>query len=467
MGAKQFQDEPAICDSVDLTPRNRMPAVESHQTGEGAVTSLLFGLRYRGWLTDTEKEYLDGLATEHGIVFVVRGNYYLHPEDVALFPLDVIEGSIAQGGGAIFAHRYLPPHERRGRTYEIQTGVINPGRPEPLILGHFGPDSDTDRQAVGERFSELVRRFRSTYDAIDSLDDRIRECLASRIPALIVNRSSGRIMCLNSAATRLSGENEAELVDREFGQMKDRLERLMHNRKLSMRNLSGAGLNLSLISFEVVTPPKAAKEPFLADFFLYRFRHRISNIMIAASLLKATAEESRTEDETILAQTIIDETRELDKSLSRLNLLWDYDSMAVSSTNLVTEIEHAIDLVSLSLERECVVRIRDGAGSPNIDAGGAAWVSLLESILMAHLADRPESPTTVSINHNGADGLTVRVDTESKMTGTETQVDSQWAEYASRLATRMNVDLATDRLLEGRLLRTELTIYLPRRVATP
>jgi hypothetical protein len=467
MGSIQFQDEPAICDSVDLPARDRMQVVESHQTGEGAVTSLLFGLRYRGWVTDTEKEFLDGLADAHGIVFVIRDNHYLHPEDVELFPLELIEGAMTQGDGAVFSHRYLPPDDRHGRTYEIQTGVINPGRPEPLILGHFGPNSDTDRRVAGERFCKLVCRFRDTYDAIDSLDDRIRDCLSSRIPALIVNRSSGRIMCLNRAATRLLGEDEAELVDHEFQEMKACLYRLMHNRKLAIHNLSGAGLNLSLVSFEVTATTEATKEPFLANFFLYRFRHRISNIMIAASLLKATAEESLTEDETILAQTIIDETRELDQSLTRLSLLWDYDSMAVSSTNLVTEIEHAIDLVSSSLERECLVRICDRADSANLEAGGTACVSLFESILMAHLLDRPESPTSVSINRDGDSRLSIRMDTENQPTGTEARIDPQWAEYACRLAERMNISLTTDRLLKGRVLRTELTVNLPRQVATP
>ncbi|GEM_PF-2001481 len=466
MGSKQFQDEPPVCNSIDLPVCDRMQVVKSHVAGEGALTSLLFGLRYRGWLTDTEKEFLDGLAVTHGIVFVIRGNHYLHPEDVELFPLELIEGAMAQGERAIFTHRYLPPDDRHGRTYEIQTGVINPGRPETLILGHFGPDSETDRRAARERFCGLVHRFRDMYDAIDSLDDRIRDCLSSRIPALIVNRSSGRIMCLNRAATRLLDEDEAEFVDREFGEMKERLSRLMHNRKLTMHNLSGAGLNLSLVGFEVVATPEAAKEPFLADFFLYRFRHRISNIMIAVSLLKATADEGLTEDETVLAQTIIDETRELDQSLTRLSLLWDYNSMPVSSSNLVTEIEHAIDLVTSSLGRECFVRICDRAGSANLEAGGAACVSLFESILMAHLLDRPEGSTSVSLNRDGDGRLSIRVDTESQPTGMEAPMDPQWAEYACRLAERMGIHLATDRLLDGRVLRTELIVNPPQQVAT-
>jgi hypothetical protein len=88
-----------------------------------AVESMLLGIVLRGWLADREKEFLDNLAPDRSITFLIRGRQYLHPEGIELFPSQLIETAIRQGGEAFFSHRYRP---ERCKTPVLPAGVAVP-----------------------------------------------------------------------------------------------------------------------------------------------------------------------------------------------------------------------------------------------------------------------------------------------------------------------------------------------------
>ena len=213
------------------------------------VESMLLGIVLRGWLADSEKEFLENLAPDRSITFLIRGRQYLHPEGIELFPSQLIETAIGQGGEAFFSHRYRP-EKCKTDGYTIHTALINPSEPEPLVLGYFGPDSQLDRPEIQDRFYRLVSQFRQTYRLVGEITHDLTGTQKSRVPTIIVNRCSGRVVSTNEAAEKLFRTSQQSLVDQEFGQLKSRLASVLCGRKMKMTNICKGNLHLTIITLQ-------------------------------------------------------------------------------------------------------------------------------------------------------------------------------------------------------------------------
>lgn len=255
MTMMQVQKEPMstrVSRTASETHLSRLAAITTEfSTAEkanfAAVESMLLGIVLRGWLADREKEFLDNLAPDRSITFLIRDRQYLHPEGIELFPSQLIETAIRQGGEAFFSHRYRP---ERCKTdgYTIHTALINPSQPEPLVLGYFGHDSQLGQPEIQDRFYRLVSQFRQTYRLVSETAQYLTGTQKSDVPTIIVNRCSGRVVSTNEAAEKLFRTSQQSLVDQEFGQLKSRLASVSCGRKMKMANISKGNLNLTIIT---------------------------------------------------------------------------------------------------------------------------------------------------------------------------------------------------------------------------
>lgn len=454
MYPEQFQGEPIKCNVFETINRKQMGVAKP-----AAVASLLLGLSQRDRIADTEKEMLDNLAPADSIVFLIQGNRYIHPENVELFPLELIETTLSQHGTPLFSHRYQPSQENSGHMYEIQTALIDRKQSKSLILGFLRPEHDLVQQTGEDWFCNLAALFRDVSASLNDLNKQITEVLADNTPALVVNRSSGRILCMNSYATDIIGMEEHELLDLEFGQVKERLSKALEGRKLVIRNICKAELSLSIITLPTAVAKAESGDSFAGDFLAHRFRHKISNIMIAAGLLESMAGGNPGEDESTMIQTIIDETQKMDNDLTKLNLLMNYDNLTVTSVSLVYELEKAADLLDSTPGQAYTIDIQDHADNPIITGSGAAPTCLFESILMAHMAYRPGSRTIATFDRDSTDNtVSVRLETTQPSTYGETCMDSFWGDYALHLGSRMGVSDLCSHQIEGSVIRTDFSI---------
>ncbi len=251
----QVQNEPIsarVSRKVSETHLSRLAAIttEFSTTEKGnlaVVESMLLGIVLRGWLADREKEFLDNLAPDRSITFLIRDRQYLHPEGIELFPSQLIETAIGQGGEAFFSHRYRP-EKCKTDGYTIHTALINPSEPEPLVLGYFGPDSQLGQPEIKDRFYRLVSQFRQTYRLVGEIAHDLTGTQKSDVPTIIVNRCSGRVVSTNEAAEKLFRTSQQSLVDQEFGQLRSRLASVSYGRRMKMANISKGNLHLTIIT---------------------------------------------------------------------------------------------------------------------------------------------------------------------------------------------------------------------------
>jgi len=251
----QVQNEPIsarVSRKASETHLSRLAAIttEFSTTEKGnlaVVESMLLGIVLRGWLADREKEFLDNLAPDRSITFLIRGRQYLHPESIELFPSQLIETAIRQGGEAFFSHRYRPDRCKTDG-YTIHTALINPAEPEPLVLGYLGPDSQLGQPEIQDRFYRLVSQFRQTYRLVGEIAHGLTGTQKSDVTTVIVNRCSGRVVSTNEAAEKLFRTSQQSLVDLEFGHLKSRLASVSCGRKMKMTNIGKGNLHLTIIT---------------------------------------------------------------------------------------------------------------------------------------------------------------------------------------------------------------------------
>jgi hypothetical protein len=213
-----------------------------------AVESLLLGIHLRGWVTDRDKEFLDSLAPDSSLSFLIRGNEYLHPEGVELFPFELIESAIQKGGDAVFTHRYQRTSHDTNYHYTIYTAVIDGSLPTSLILGFFGPDDCLRLPDTENRFHKLVTLFREVCHSHHKFAKKLVRELESPTPAILVNRCSGRVVALNEPAAVLLQQNLRSLVDLEFGEVKTQLLSLLPGHRLTMTNINEGEVYLTMIA---------------------------------------------------------------------------------------------------------------------------------------------------------------------------------------------------------------------------
>ncbi|MFQ6008029.1 MAG: hypothetical protein ACE5K8_03670, partial [Candidatus Zixiibacteriota bacterium] len=206
----------------------------SSQFSRPVVESRLLGFYLRGWLTDRDKEFLDSFAPEGSLALLIRGNEYLHPEGIELFPFELIETAIKKGGDAVFTHRYQRASHDTSYHYTIYTAVIESSIPKPLVLGFFGPDDCMRLPETLNRFHELVALFREACRRQLRFAKKILQRLQSHNPTIIVNRCSGRVLALNETAAKLLQRSPRSLVDLEFGEIKTQLLSILPGHKLIM-----------------------------------------------------------------------------------------------------------------------------------------------------------------------------------------------------------------------------------------
>lgn len=419
-------------------PVNRMLSVNG-QLNVTALRSLILGIRLRGRLGASERELLDSLAPEGWITFLASRHGWVHPLETELFDLDKLQCTSHQGGGAIFSQQC-----RAGltgdRCWRILSAVVADDQQAPLILGWCGPEYEAVADLMLPAFSNLVRQTRTAWIELNDLVGELSTGLARGEPMLVINRGSGRVLAANEAAAYAFDSTRHNLTDMEFTALSRSGRSEWSRGRMSMQNLNAAGLDLTVMTLE--TPVGATgQDPFGADFFTYRVRHKISHLMMAATLLEAMAAKNEDWSESALVESIVGEVELLDEYMQKANILIDYDHLEVTRASLITTLEESTDLVERALSCEGTISIVDEAGNPSFHVPRSAAVTLFETILLSHLINRPPmARTAITVSRPPeSTGLRIQFETQAKAIGGTIAADRGWLDYADRLAVRMGI----------------------------
>lgn len=399
MKAKQFHDE-----ATPLMSQSRFgtlpDVVEAPSTLPlNIVMALLLRLKLHGWIADDEKDFLDGLAPANSLAFLINNLTYVHPEGVELFPFEAISSAVNHHSEAIFSHRYHVSRLRGpDQQHRIYTAWINPNETTGMILGFFGPEYRLGDPDEEHRFARLVEEFRRAYQMIGSHVTELKTRLDRKLPTIILNRNSARVVAVNSVASRLMAWPVRALVNSHIDQLQSLMSSLLSRFRLKMDNIRVADLDLSVMTLEPM------KQELHVDcnahhYFVDRFRSGVTNLTLAASHIADNASDNSASSSNLgeIGQIVVNEARQLNDVLNEFNLVYDYDRLSSAQHNLQNETERALDRLDAAWRGKDRCQIDCATSVPNMSAPEETYAILMAAILRAHNW-RAETQTMIAID---------------------------------------------------------------------
>ena len=463
MTVTQIESEPERAAKSDFslssTAAYRFRTVEI--TNQAAVESVLLGAQLRGWLSEREKEFLNNLSTDRVVTFLVRGIEYLHPEDVELFPSQVIETAMRQGGEAFFSHRYRADSSNVDG-YTIITALINSLEQKPLMLGIFGPDPLINHPEIQEKFYRLVSQFRQAYGRVKDIAHELVERQESNIPFIVVNRSSGRVVSINNAAEKLFGESQRNLVGLEFGELKPMLTPILTTHKLKITNVNKGDLYLSVVTIQPCRTSSDRGNRGVVESFVSSLQSKSASLTATAKELETLSEKTMSEDIATLSHKVAKEACELNLYSGKLHLLLTYDRLTPEPIDLEKELRQVVDSVVAQIKQERRIEIVNEMVNLEVQAPSGTYRHLFESILMSHffVSDMPGSTNISLQKHPTGKQLIIAFETDTYPTQADKALSSEWVNYAGRLAAQLGVRLVNKQSVQDYKLVTMLTVNL-------
>ena len=108
MVTKQFHDEAFKIRHTKRFAAEDTVADFDDKRVRAAMAPLLVRMLLNGWITDKEKVFLDCLAPENCLTFMVKDRTYIQAEGLDLYPFEEVQTTATQTGEDIFSHRYRP-----------------------------------------------------------------------------------------------------------------------------------------------------------------------------------------------------------------------------------------------------------------------------------------------------------------------------------------------------------------------
>jgi hypothetical protein len=457
MSAIKFQDEPVALSRSSLLASQPAGRLLSPGAQTAGIASLLLGLALRRHLTQSEKSFLDQLAPDRCITFLVDNDRYLHPEDVPLFPLDLIKSTVNQCGQAICTHHY--PEFRDGSTrYKVHTAVVNPDQGKSIILGFFGPEHELDHCHTENSFFRLASQFRRINESLSQLAHKVQAQMESGQPTAIVNRSSGRVIALNDEAVQMLGPGEANPIDCEFGHIKDRFMQLQPGSRLTMKNLSDKHLHVTAVTLESRTQPTPTLN--LNPLFFNEIRDVSADISSAADLLDSLTRQNPTAQTRQPVQDMLTAANRLNARLSRLDLLFNYDRFPLQAVSIFGELDRAVNDFNSAGTHHADIKPGPEIIEATTRAPLRAYRFLFEAILATHTADSSSQSRTL-ISGDITDSPKQRhlsFRTTAPCPSAKVRPNREWGAYAARLAEHLGTRLTRPSVAEDGSITSELTI---------
>ncbi len=448
--------EAAIAPHANRFETNRRLPAETSEAIATRAAALLLGLELRRWLTNREKDYLDNLAPDNAITFLVRGGEYLHPAEIELFPAEIVDAALGQAGDSFFSHRF---EDAGGRSCRVYTGVIGPDSGNPIVLGMFGPDDPINRDLLSDRFSLVLGSFRTALASVTLVAGSL-PVLPHKAARLIVNRASGRVIHADPWLCEQVELEPARIVSREYGEIAPAIGRLVKNHRLKMENLSADHLELAAITFFPLNGRPIGGHIKVSDDLIDRIREDLAAMTSTAGYIEDYTRKLPATEVSELASDIVKAGERLDRRLARHQLLATFDRRETIEINVLYQLDQAIDRISKLGGRG--IALKNDLGHIDLvrRAPSDAWLLLFESVLDTHRFARGTAGDTVvrvgSDSETGATHLiftTVLPDTMNLA-----DLERVWYQDTETLAARLDVTVAKNLVLESNTIVTRLTL---------
>lgn len=450
----QFQDE-----AVTRPGRELYPAPVSISdfvecgSNDGLVT-MVVGLHIRGYLSDPDRALIDSLGPRDRKVFVVQAGRLLHPADGVPFLLEGISIPEVPGADALFSQRCPGVQSRRDHVFRVQTGVVNPDEPEPILFGWFGCETTRNGEPSDDHFSETVRRLRLAYAKAAEPASRLRRMLDRAVPTVILARSSGSVMACNQAAADFVEKDGRDLVGIPWHQLQRFFDDAAGGHRVTMRHLTVGGIELTVIS---LSEGKALQNPnkYSDNSFLLRSARRTAARILAATGRLSCYSSGDFPEQVEPSWTVAEEVRRLDDLLRWQMTLMDETADERDADDPVEQIARSAGRVGALLKRPCRVEIHDNRPHHSRRAEHLSIGRLVDAVLEAHHGSGTASgPTQVALDPV-VDGSDPKIRFDTEFTNQPIHLDQECLEYVRLTARRLGYEQLSSDLIDATILRTE------------
>jgi len=459
MNSKQTISTDPITSRIGRFETNRTATDLSSDAVVMRTASMLLGVRLREGLTNREQEFLDSIAADNSLVFLVRGDKYLHPQDAELFPPDLIETTISMGADAVFSHRYEANCADGPHPCRVYTGLVGIPDHSPLVLGMFGPDDPFEKQAAGDQFAYVIGAFREAERSVALICDALPD-LSDSAARMLVDRASGRVIHADRALLERMDIDSHEVIGREYSAVAETISPLLAVNKLRMENFAGGCLNIACFTFtpnKKITPVKTT--PMAEDIVDFT-RDRVAAVTTSAGFIEDNAADLTPDDVQHLAGDIVRAGERLDRRLARHQLLADFDNMERTELNILYQLEQAIDHISALGGDGITLKVDSNAGSLTDIMPYDAYLLLFESILETHrFARGVVGDTEARLGRDADDNrMSITFTTILPASLCLTDLERVWYQDTEAVARKMGVSVSKNLILESNTIVTRLTI---------
>ena len=410
-------------------------------------------------LSASNQSFLDAEAPPQCLAFLMRESEYLHPAGVELFPFEIIESAVGQGGDAIFTHLYRDEFERHHRPYRILTSILNPHEASRLIFGFFGPSHILSDALTMDRFARLTGEFRRGLTGLRSIISDIEEEWNSTNPILLMEKESGEPVALTSEFAREAAEFGICVSEDRSGDLWHTMAGLFESRQVTITDHQSNDYAISAVKLGSRHVPKNQAHDIygaMTDEILAR----TANIVLATSQITGNANKQ-------LAHIVGAETEAINQAIRRITLLVSFDDIPKREQSLYHELEHVADRLRPRIGEQIKLIITGFIDSLNILAPTNAVYALYESILLSHaeyVGGIIETTVTFDL-HSSNRGLSIGFNTTLPPAFVMTDNRPiQHQQYAGHLAARMGMGIGTSRNVSTGHLLTTLTVNDNRRM---
>jgi len=425
---------------------SRSETILSGHSSDRSITAtiepMFLGLLLRGWITEREQQFLDDLVPSRSLSFLISDGNYVHPAVVELFPHELIESSIEQRNPAIFTHLCPPADRSKNGSYRISTFLVNPDESRLIVFGIFGPDYELSTAAFEGKFLGMTDCLRSGFKTARKAESAIIKKDAQEKPTITINRASGRVIAVNRKAVDHYGVPERTLVDKELGETATLLQGPMKGTKRRFENITCNGLSLALVSTTVLQDSKLS-ESELTRFLTGEIESRVTLLLdTRADLDTGTSPYPHTvlTNPARCSENIVTQIKH---DLEKINLLASSSSQETYQTNILWELDRAVDTVSKSSGRPREIQIKNRCSGLELRAPRMLLANLFETILMAHQICSSKSIRTEIHVLRSQDSNSVCIKMKSRFVQSQENVryDEYWIACAELLARQAGVSI--------------------------
>jgi len=260
---------------------------------------------------------------------------------------------------------------------------------------------------LNDKYPHIVARLENAWPLLLTVASRIKDVFETSSAAVLVNRTSGRIMAASSGLTSISGIYEDALIGAEYSEVSGQFMEFLAGKKLGMSSLNCDEIHLALLAISS-TVSEGADSPA---------KRRISG----------PAEKS---------DRFIDEVQAVGMHVNRFNALLETNLHIAIAPDTLNKLESVI----AEMTDYCTADRQSMPMPIDFTNIRASMRLLIQSVLMSHRSLAGESAhTEIVVNRNENNELQVKFDTPTVLGPNPQTKVNEWWQLVGNLSKRIDV----------------------------